>query len=318
MTASYDTILDAHGRIADQIHRTPVMHSRSLNRRFETNLFFKCENLQRSGAFKFRGASNAVLSLDDQIAARGVATHSSGNHAGALTLAAGVRGIPAHVVMPESAPSVKVAAVREYGGRITFCTPTLQAREETLEQVRKETGATFIHPYDNDLVISGQGTAMLEILEQVPDVDTVVVPVGGGGLLSGTALAAAGSGRAISVIGAEPAGADDAYRSFRDGKRYPSLNPRTIADGLLTSLSERTFGIIRAHVDDILTVSENGIVLAMRMVWERMKLVIEPSSAVVLAAVMEHGERFAGRNVVGIFSGGNADLDHLPWKKGGG
>ncbi len=313
MDVSPDQIVEARARICRQVYQTPVMTSRTLNARSGATLFFKCENLQRAGAFKFRGASNAVLSLPDTVAAKGVATHSSGNHAGALALAARLRGIPAYVVMPENAPAVKVAAVKEYGGRITFCKPTLQAREETLAQVQRETGATFIHPYDNALVIAGQGTAMMEILEQVPHVDTVIAPVGGGGLLSGTALAASGSGRSISVIGAEPAGADDAYRSLRDGFRYPSENPVTIADGLLTALSDRTFRLIREHADTILTVSEDAIVRSMRLVWERMKLVIEPSSAVVLAAVMEHAERFEGRHVVGIFSGGNVDLDHLPW-----
>lgn len=313
MDVGWQQILEAQSRIRQQVCHTPVMNSRTLNRRVGANLFFKCENLQRAGAFKFRGASNAVLSLQNEAAAKGVATHSSGNHAGALALAAKLRGIPAYVVMPETAPAVKVAAVEEYGGRITFCKPTLQAREDTLEQVQRKTGATFVHPYDNPLVIAGQGTAMLEILEQVPQVDTVITPVGGGGLLSGTALAAASSKRLISVIGAEPSGADDAYRSFRDGVRYPSEKPDTVADGLLTALSDRTFRIIREHVDGILTVSETAIVRAMRLVWERMKLIIEPSSAVVLAAILEYPDQFRDRTVVGIFSGGNVDLDHLPW-----
>jgi threonine dehydratase len=289
------------------------MTSSAIARISGARLFFKCENFQKVGAFKARGASNAVLALDDDAAGRGVATHSSGNHAAALAFAAAQRGITAHVVMPTSAPPVKRRAVVGYGAEITGCDPTLEARESTLEQVVKRTGATFIHAYDHPLVIAGQGTAALELIADVPDLEVVMAPVGGGGLMSGTAVAVAGSRPDIELWGAEPAGADDAFRSLRDGRRHPSVEPRTVADGLLTSLSERTFRILSARLRGILTVSDDAIVLAMRLLWERGKLVVEPSGAVPLAAVLEHGHRFAGRRVGLILSGGNVDLDHLPW-----
>jgi threonine dehydratase len=310
---SFEDVLAAAERIRDHVHRTPVMTSRAIDDMTGARLHFKCENLQKVGAFKARGATNAVLSLDGDAAGRGVATHSSGNHAAALAYAAGIRGVTAQVVMPSSAPPVKKAAVAGYGAVITECEPTLEARETTLEAVVARTGATFIHAYDNPTVIAGQGTASLELIADVPDVDTVIAPVGGGGLMSGTALAVSASRPDVSLLGSEPAGADDAFRSLRDGTRYPSVNPRTIADGLLTSLSERTFRILSERLEGILTVREETIVHAMRLLWERMKLVVEASGAVPLAAVMDHRDRFANRCVGLIISGGNVDLDNLPW-----
>jgi len=289
------------------------MTSRAIDGIAGAHLHFKCENLQKVGAFKARGATNAVLSLDDDAAMRGVATHSSGNHAAALAYAAALRGVPSHVVMPSSAPPVKKAAVRGYGALITECEPTLEARETTLDTVVERTGATFVHAYDNPMVIAGQGTASLELINDVPDLDVVVAPVGGGGLMSGTAIAVSSSRPDIALWGSEPAGADDAFRSLRDGTRYPSVNPQTIADGLLTSLSERTFRILGGRIEGVLTVSEESIVRAMCLMWERMKLVVEPSGAVPLAAVLEHPDRFVDLRVGLIISGGNVDLSRLPW-----
>jgi threonine dehydratase len=276
-------------------------------------LFLKCENLQKVGAFKARGATNAVLSLADEAVQRGVATHSSGNHAAAVARGAALRGVPAYIVMPRNAPRVKRAAVAGYGAEITECEPTLAARESALAELVERTGATFIHPYDDPVVIAGQGTAALELLGEVPDLDALIAPVGGGGLLSGTVIAARGCLRDVAVYGAEPQGADDAFRSLRDGVLYPSVRPRTIADGLLTSLSELTFSILHGRIAGILTVSEEGIVEAMRLLWQRAKLVVEPSGAVPLAAVLEHGDRLRNRRVGIILSGGNVDLDNLPW-----
>lgn len=301
-------------RIAPHAHRTPVMTSRSLDVKADAVLFFKCENLQRVGAFKFRGACNAVFSLSDAEARRGVATHSSGNHAQALALAARLRGIPAHIVMPENAPAIKKRAVAGYDARITFCEPTLAARERTLDAVVADTGAAFIHPYNDERIIAGQATAARELLADVPDLDVIMAPVGGGGLLSGTALAAHYHVSSPAVIAAEPEGADDAKRSFEAGHIIPSVNPRTIADGLLTSLGDKTYEIIRRYVHDIVTVSDDAIIAAMRLVWERMKLVIEPSAAVPLAALLDHSIDLSGRRVGIIFSGGNVDMDRLPWQ----
>jgi threonine dehydratase len=277
------------------------------------SLFFKCENLQKVGAFKFRGAANAVFSLGDAAARRGVATHSSGNHAQALALAARLRGIDVTLVMPRDAPKVKVEAVRGYGARIVFSGSAPEDRERTLEEVVKETGAEFVHPSDDLRVIAGQGTCALEILEDVPALDLVIAPVGGGGLLSGTAVAVHGVSANTRVIGAEPAAADDAYRSFSSGTLFPSGNPKTIADGLRTSLGPNTFPLVRAHVAAIVTTSEEAIVRAMRLVWERMKVVIEASAAVPLAALMEGKLDVKGKRVAIILSGGNVDLDALPW-----
>jgi threonine dehydratase len=308
-----DDVREAATRIAPHIHRTPVMSCESLDRITGASLHFKCENLQKAGAFKARGATNAVLSLDDEAAARGVATHSSGNHAAALARAAAIRGVPAHVVMPNSAPQVKRVAVEGYGAQITECEPTLEARETALAEVVERTGATFIHPYDNPVVIAGAGTAALELLYEVPDLDAVIAPVGGGGLLSGSCVAAAGVAPSIEVFGAEPKGADDAFRSLRDGHIHPSVNPQTVCDGLLTSLSELTFSILRQNVAGILTVSEEATIEAMRLIWTRAKLVVEPSAAVTLALILEHRDRFQGRRLGLILSGGNVDLDRLPF-----
>lgn len=309
-------IREAAARIAPFAHRTAVFSSRTMNDWLGVELFAKAENLQRVGAFKFRGACNAVLSLTPEEAARGVCTHSSGNHAQALALAAHLRGAAAHVVMPRTAPPVKRAAVAEYGARIIPCEPCLAAREAALAEVRSATGAVFIHPYNDSRVIAGQGTAALELLAEVPALEILLVPVGGGGLLSGTAIAAASLAPDCRVYGAEPAGADDAARSLQEGRILPSVDPLTMADGLLTSLGELTFSAIQAHAAGILTVSEDAIAVAMRRVWERMKLVIEPSAAVPVAALLEHGEQFRGARVGVILSGGNVDLDRLPWSPG--
>jgi threonine dehydratase len=276
-------------------------------------LFFKCENLQKAGAFKFRGASNAVFSLSEEEARNGVATHSSGNHGAALSLAARLRAIPAHIVMPSTAPRIKQAAVKGYGGIITTCEPTLASRETTLDKIVERTGATFIHPYNDSRVIAGQGTCAMEFLEQIPDLDMIIAPVGGGGLLSGTAVSVSELSPGIKVVGAEPANADDAYQSLKAGTIIPSKDPQTVADGLRTSLGELTFAVISKKVERIITVSEEAIVGAMRHVWERMKIIIEPSSAVAVAVALE-GELDASSKRVGIIiSGGNVDLDRLPW-----
>ena len=309
-----EDIRQAARRIAPHLHRTPVMTCRGLDELCGARLFFKCENLQKAGAFKARGAHNAVFLLSQEQAARGVATHSSGNHAAALALAASRRGIPAHIVMPRDAPKAKQAAVAGYGGRIRLCEPTLAAREETLQQVLAETGAELVHPYDDYRVIAGQGTAALELLEQVPELDMVLAPVGGGGLLSGTAIAVKGLAPGCRVVGCEPAAADDAYRSLQAGSIQDQPPPRTVADGLKTMLSQRTFAIIQEKVDGIVTVSEQGIVSAMRLIWERMKLVVEPSGAVPLAVLLEGGLPVRGQRVGIIISGGNLDLDRLPWQ----
>ena len=309
----FDAIKEAHARIRPFIHRTPVVTSRTLDRLCDAEIFFKCENLQRAGAFKYRGATNAVQSLDDETAQRGVATHSSGNHAQALALAARTRGIKAYVVMPRTAPAVKKAAVAGYGATIIPCEPTLRAREDTLAQVVTETGAHFVHPYDDPQVIAGQGTAAIELLEDAGALDVVITPVGGGGLLSGTAITVAALAPGARVLAAEPAGADDAARSLATGELQPSLNPATICDGLLTSLSPRTFAAIQKHVTAILTVSDDAVRHAMQLVMERMKLVVEPSAVVPLAALMTRRDEIPGRRVGVVFSGGNVDLRQLPW-----
>ena len=306
-------IQSAHRRISPFIHRTPVLTSRQLNTIAGCELYFKCENFQKVGAFKFRGATNAVMSLTDEQKRAGVVTHSSGNHAAALALAAGINGIRAFIVMPENAPSVKKDAVAGYGASITFCKPTLQAREETCRKIMETEGATLVHPYDNFNVICGQGTASLELLDEVNDLDVVVAPVGGGGLMSGTSTCVKEINSKTKVIGAEPINANDAWKSFTTGTLTPSVNPLTIADGLLTSLSELTFSIIRKNVDDIFTVSEESIISSMKLVWERMKIIIEPSSATVFAAVMENRQFFSGKRVGLIISGGNVDLKKLPF-----
>jgi threonine dehydratase len=308
-------ILRASVRIRQHAHRTPLVTSRTIDEMTGASIWFKCENLQRGGAFKFRGAANAVFSLEDAHARKGVATHSSGNHAQALALAARLRGIDAHIVMPQDAPRVKVDAVRGYGAKITFSGNAPKDRELTLRELVSRIGAEFIHPSDDLRVIAGQGTCALEILQDVPDLDLVVVPVGGGGLLSGTAITVQAVSPRTRVIGAEPAAADDASRSFHTGTLFPSDSPRTIADGLRTSLGPNTFAIVRADVADIVTVSEDAIIEATRFTWERMKTVIEPSSAVPLAAIMEGKLDVRGMRVAIVLSGGNVDLDALPWTR---
>jgi len=311
---TFADIKKAHDIVTKHAHRTPVLSSKSMNEIVGGELYFKCENFQKVGAFKFRGACNAVFSLSEEEAQKGVATHSSGNHAAALALAARMRGIDAHIVMPENSPEIKKKAVAGYGAKITYCKPTLQARESMLAKVIDETGATEIHPYNNFFVIAGQGTAAKELIEDKGDFDVIMTPVGGGGLLSGTAISTKQLLPGCKVIAAEPAGADDAFRSFHSKKWVPSENPSTIADGLLTSLGERNFEIFLDKVDDVVTVTEESIVAAMRMIWERMKIIIEPSSAVPLAAILEGKVDVQNKKVGIILSGGNLDLGKLPFK----
>jgi threonine dehydratase len=303
-----DDVRQALRVIRPMVHRTPVLTSRSLDERAGCRLFFKCENFQKTGAFKFRGASYAVAMLSKEQAAAGVITHSSGNHAAALACAAAEHGIRARVVMPKNASSVKVKAVQAYGAQITFCEPTVESRETTTESVIRETGCTFIHPYNDDRIIAGQGTAVLELLEEISGLDAVLAPVGGGGLLSGTVIAVKGTDPSVRVFGCEPRNADDAWQSFHTGKRVTSVQPRTIADGLRTVLGDRTFPIIRDLVDDIVLAEESEIVESMRIVFERMKIVIEPSSAVPLAAILAGRVGNAHGKLGIVVSGGTVDL----------
>lgn len=314
MSLTLDDIHAAAKQIKPYIHRTPVLTNESLNRKAGAQVFLKCENFQKVGAFKFRGACNAVFSLSDEEAARGVSTHSSGNHAQALALAARLRGIPAYIVMPNNAPAVKKAAVAGYGGKITFCEPTLEAREATLAQIVERTDSVIVHPYNDERVIVGQGTAALELLEEVPNLDVIIAPVGGGGLLSGTSIAATAIKNGIRVIAGEPEMADDAYRSLEAGEILPSVKPKTIADGLLTSLGTKTFPIIQERIEQIVTVSEQGIIDSMKFIWERAKIIIEPSSAVAVGVLWERKIDLTGLNVGVILSGGNVDLEKLPWQ----
>jgi threonine dehydratase len=307
-------IREAHARIRGMIHRTPIMTSSVLDQLSGNRLYFKCENLQKAGAFKARGATNAVFLLTDEEAVRGVVTHSSGNHAAALARAARLRGIPAYIVMPSNSPQAKQAAVRRYGGDIVLCEPTLAARESTARQVMERTGAVFIHPYDDLRVMAGQGTTAIELLEDVPELDMILCPVGGGGQLGGIAVAAKDLKPKLRIVGVEPAGADDAARSLKAGRIIPMLEPRTIADGLKTSLGERPFAEISRLVDDIVTVSEESIVQAMRQIWEVMKLIVEPSGAVSYAAIVEKKIPASGTKIGIILSGGNLDLNRLPWQ----
>ena len=315
MTITIKDIYQASECIRPYIHHTPVLTCQSLNDRVKAEVYLKCENLQKVGAFKFRGACNAVFSLTDSQAERGVVTHSSGNHAQALALAARMRGVPAYIVMPENAPEVKRRAVLGYGGRVSLCEPTLEARERTTKELERNTGATLIHPFNNEKVIAGQGTAALELMEAYPDLDVVIAPVGGGGLLSGSAIAVKTTAHASRVIAGEPELADDAYRSVQTGRILPSVNPTTIADGLLTSLGDLTFPIIQAYVDQIVTVSEQGIIASMMFVWERTKIIIEPSAAVAVGVLWEHKIDLTGLKVGVILSGGNVDLRKLPWMR---
>jgi len=307
----FEDIKAAHERIAPFVHLTPVLTSQSVNKIAGCKIFFKCENFQKVGAFKYRGATNATLLLTEPEAKRGVATHSSGNHAAALALAASRRGIDAHIVMPSNSPEIKVKAVKGYGGKITFCEPTLAARETTLEDVVAKTGAVFIHPFDNPRIIAGQGTACKELMEEHPRLDIIIAPVGGGGLLSGTLISARHMKPGIKTYAAEPLGANDAWQSLKAGTFIPQTNPQTIADGLRTSLSELTFAIIQKNCDDILCVDDNAIIRAMRIIWERMKIIVEPSAAVPFAAILENPELFSGKNVGLIISGGNVELSAL-------
>src|SRR5438876_4147563 len=317
-------ILAAHVRIAMNIHNTPVLTSTSLNAMSGAQLFFKCENLQKTGSFKIRGASNAILSLTEQEAARGIVTQSSGNHGAAVACAAAWRGIPAWIVMPRNAPAVKAKAVEGYGGKVVFCEPTVTARKATCDRVEAETGAHLVHPYDDDRIITGQATAAKELLEEVVDLDAVFAPVSGGGLLSGTCLGAKGIRAETRIFGCEPERADDAYRSLTTGTLQSQDSSDTIAAGLRASLAPRTFAILRQHVERILLVSEEEIISAARLAWERMKIVIEPSSAVAIAPLLRPGVAASlnlpkradgGTPKLGvIFSGGNLDVSSLPWK----
>jgi threonine dehydratase len=306
-------IEDAYGRIKQYIHKTPVLGSSLINEMFGAEIWFKCENFQKVGAFKFRGASNAVMSLGKDELERGLITHSSGNHAAAVSLAARMRGTKAYIVMPSTSPDVKKEAVASYGAEIHFCEPNLKARDEAAREIIERTGAVFIHAYDNYNVISGQGTAGLELVRDYPGLDIIMGPVGGGGLMSGTSIAVKGLDPRIKVYGAEPLGADDAYRSLKSGKYIPDHKPDTIADGLLTTLSKRTFAILSRNLDDIFTVREESIIKCMKIIWERMKIVIEPSSAVSLAVIEENREIFRDKKVGIILSGGNVDLRKLPF-----
>ncbi len=308
-----DDVRQAAARIKPYAHRTPVLTCASLDHMANAQLFFKCENFQKVGAFKFRGACNAVFSLSDTEAERGVATHSSGNHGAALAAAAQLRNIPAYVVMPHNAPQVKRDAIAGYGAKIIWCEPTQADRETTVKRVTDETGAVFVHPSNDALVIAGQGTSALELIDDVPELDMVLAPVGGGGLISGIALAISALSPHTRVVAAEPAGADDAYRSLQTGAIQPSINPQTIADGLRTSLGDVTFPIMQQHVEQIVTVSEDAIIGGMQHVWERMKIVIEPSSAVPVAAVLDKRIDVSGLRVGIVLSGGNVDLASLPW-----
>jgi threonine dehydratase len=310
---AFEDVLAARDRLAGVANRTPVLTSRTLDSMAGAHVFFKCENFQRVGAFKFRGAFNAVASLDDAAAARGVVAHSSGNHAAAVALAARIRGIAATIVVPRDAARAKVANVERYGGRVVFSEPTVASREAIAARIVEETGGEFIHPSNDARVIAGQGTAALELVHEIRELDAIVTPVSGGGLLGGTALAAHGINPRIRVFGAEPSGADDAMRSLAAGQILKPENPRTICDGLRSHLGASTFPIIREHVEKIITVPDEETARAMRLVWEVLKVLVEPSSAIALAAVLSSPEEFRGRRVGVIFSGGNVDLDQLPW-----
>ncbi|MBO6604727.1 beta-hydroxyaspartate dehydratase BhcB [Rhodophyticola sp.] len=310
---TFDDVLRAHERIAPHIHRTPVLTSSYFNELTGAELFFKCENFQKAGAFKVRGASNAVFGLSEEMAAKGVATHSSGNHALSLSYAAGRRGIPCHVVMPRTAPEAKKAAVRGYGGIITECEPSTSSREEVFAKVHEETGADFVHPYNDPRVIAGQGTCSRELVEQVSDLDAVIAPIGGGGMISGCCLTLSTIAPDMEIYAAEPEQADDAYRSFKAGHIIADDAPVTIADGLKVPLKENTWHFVSNHVTDILTASEQEIIDAMKLTWQRMKIVMEPSCAVPLATILKNPDVFRGKRVGVVITGGNVDMDKLPW-----
>ena len=310
---TYDDVIAAHERIAPYIHRSPVLTSSYINSLAGAELFFKCENFQKAGAFKARGASNAVFGLTDEQAAKGVATHSSGNHGTCLSYAAGRRGIPCTVVMPRTAPQAKKDAVRGYGGRVVECEPSTSSREAVFAEVVAETGAEFVHPYNDLRVITGQATCSRELMEQVEGLTSVVAPIGGGGMVSGTCLTLSTIAPKVKIYAAEPEQADDAYRSFKAGYIIADDAPETVADGLKVPLKENTWHYVQNHVTDILTASEEEIVEAMKLIWKRMKIVMEPSSAVPLATILKNKEIFAGQRIGVIITGGNVDLDKLPW-----
>jgi threonine dehydratase len=313
---TYDDVLAAHARIAPHIHRTPILTSSYLDALTGASLFFKCENFQKAGAFKVRGASNAVFGLSDADAARGVATHSSGNHALSLSYAAGRRGIPCAVVMPRTAPQAKKDAVRGYGGTITECDPSTTSREDVFARVQAQTGADFVHPYNDPRVIAGQATCSRELMEQVQGLEQVIAPIGGGGMISGTCLTLSAIAPKVQIFAAEPKQADDAFRSLRAGHIIADDAPDTVADGLKVPLKDLTWHFVKSRVTDILTASEQEIIDAMRLTWARMKIVIEPSCAVPLATILKNADVFRGRRVGVIITGGNVDLDKLPWMQG--
>lgn len=313
---TYDDVLAAHERVRPYIHRTPVLTSSFLNQLTGAELFFKCENLQKAGAFKVRGACNAVFGLPEDQAAKGVATHSSGNHALSLSYAAGRRGIPCHVVMPRTAPQAKKDAVIGYGGQITECEPSTSSREAVFAEVEARTGADFVHPYNDPRVIAGQGTCSRELMDQVEGLEAVIAPIGGGGMISGTCLTLSTIAPDVQIFAAEPERADDACRSFKAGHIIADDAPDTIADGLKVPLKDLTWHFVQRHVTDILTASDPEIVDAMKLIWKRMKIVMEPSSAVPLATILKNPDRFRGKRVGVIITGGNVDLDRLPWMQG--
>ena len=311
----FDAIKAAQARIAGSVYRTPVLRSDFLDEELGARLFFKCENLQVTGAFKARGAFNAVLSLPAALAARGVVTHSSGNHGAALALAARTRGIPAYVVAPRPTPASKQQNMLRYGANLQLCEPTLAAREAAAARILADTGATLIHPFDNAEVMAGQGTVALELLEQVPDLDTIVCPIGGGGLISGAAVAGHGVNARIRILGAEPIGADDARRSKDAGVITPVVQPHSLADGLLATIAPSTFAVLRTQVEAVGTVSEEDIVAAMRRIWEELKIIVEASSAVPVAALLSGALQAGAQRVGVVLTGGNVDLQRLPWKQ---
>jgi threonine dehydratase len=313
---TFDDVLAAHARIAPYIHRTPVLTSSYLNDLTGAELFFKCENFQKAGAFKVRGACNAVFGLSDEMAAKGVCTHSSGNHALSLSYAAGRRGIPCNVVMPRTAPQAKKDAVRGYGGVITECEPSTSSREAVFAAVQARTGGEFVHPYNDPRVIAGQATCSRELLEQVEGLDAIIAPIGGGGMISGTCLTVSNTAPGVDIYAAEPKNADDAYRSFKAGHIIADDAPETVADGLKVPLKDLTWHFVQNHVTDILTATEDEIIDAMKLTWKRMKIVMEASCAVPLATILANPAVFKGRRIGVIITGGNVDLDNLPWMKG--
>ena len=313
--ASINDVIAASKRIEGHGHRTPVLTNKTIDKLSGRKIFFKCENFQKIGAFKFRGGWNAISSLTEKEAAKGVCTHSSGNHAQAVAYSAMKRNIPAYIVMPENAPKVKLEAVEGYNAKITLCEPTLKARRDTLDEIAKRTGAHIVHPFNNPKVIAGQGTAALELIEEVKELDAICAPIGGGGLMSGTCITSRNMLPDVRLFGAEPKGADDAYRSLKEGRLLPQKNPNTICDGLLTSMGENTWNILKDHLDDIITVSDDEVITAMKLVWERMKIIIEPSSATPLAAILTpEFKQLKNIQKIGIIlTGGNVDLSKLPF-----